>query len=69
MKVERAGDLMFVTYYMVRWDEELQFSSREACAGCRNQMKRIEAEVGEKGLGYDGLVCHNCKRIVWVRNG
>ena len=69
MKVERAGDLMYVTYFMVNWKEEKEDPSDQRCAQCGSNMGRVEASVGEGEAGYEGLVCHSCKRLVWVRKG
>jgi len=30
-------------------------------------MNVIEAIVGGQQVGYEGLVCHECKRVTWVR--
>lgn len=67
MKVGSAGDLMYVTYFMVRWDEEKESPSDRACVECGSMMGRLEAHVREGDARYEGLVCHNCKRLTWVR--
>ena len=67
MKVERAGDLMFVTYFMVNWKEERVSPSGKNCAECGRGMGRVEATTSESKSTYEGLVCHNCKRLVWLR--
>jgi uncharacterized protein with PIN domain len=69
VKVERAGDLMYVTYYMVDWKKEKENPSNQRCPECGKTMGRLEAFVGEGESGYEGLVCHNCKRLVWLREG
>ena len=67
MKVEQAGDLMFLTYYMVNWKSEPQSPAGQKCSHCGKAMSRIEAIVGEKRGAYEGLVCHDCKRVTWMR--
>jgi uncharacterized protein with PIN domain len=67
VKIERAGDLMFVTYFMVDWKGERVSPSLERCTECGNGMESLEAVVDESGMKYEGLVCHNCKRLVWLR--
>lgn len=67
MKVEHAGDLMFVTYFMVNWKEERESPSGKNCAECGRGMGRVEATTGESKSTYEGLVCHNCKRLVWLK--
>jgi uncharacterized protein with PIN domain len=67
VKIERAGDLMFVTYFMVNWKKENVSPSLKRCTECGNGMGILEAVVGEGEVEYEGLVCHNCKRLVWLR--
>ena len=69
MKVEQASDLAYQTYYMVRWESEPQMPSRQRCSDCGREMSSIEALVGNQLVGYEGLVCHRCKRVTWVRKG
>jgi uncharacterized protein with PIN domain len=69
VKIERAGDLIYVTYFMVNWKEEKEGPSDRRCAECGKSMGRLEATVGEGEMNYEGLVCHNCKRLIWLRNG
>jgi len=67
VRVARAGDLMFATYFMVDWKKEKAGPSDQRCAQCGSNMGRLEASVDEGGAGYEGLVCHSCKRLTWVR--
>ena len=67
MKVETAGDLVYRTYYMVNWKDETQAQTAQPCTECGREMSRIEADVGGRRGAYEGLVCHSCKRVTWVR--
>jgi len=69
MKIERSGDLIFWTYHMVNWGKVVQTKSDQRCVQCGGQMNAVEAVGDEKGLVYEGLVCHNCKRVLWVKRG
>jgi len=67
LKVEHGADLVYLTYYMVDWKGEPQTPTSQPCSQCGQEMSRIEAEVGDKQGAYEGLVCHRCKRVTWVR--
>lgn len=69
MRVERAGDLVFVSYFMIDWNREKQSASGRQCTQCGREMNSLEATVRTESPGYEGLVCHNCKRVTWVRRG
>lgn len=69
VKVEHPGDLMYLTYYMINWEDARQSPSEQRCLQCGRPMQRVEAEVVREGLRYEGLVCHVCKRVLWVRQG
>jgi uncharacterized protein with PIN domain len=69
VKVERVGDLMFVTYYMVDWTQEKETPSGKRCAECGGEMGELEATTRDGRSAYAGLVCHKCKRLLWLRNG
>lgn len=58
---------MFVTYFMLDWGEEKESPSDRSCAECGNKMGSVEASVGEGGGSYEGLVCHRCRRLTWLR--
>jgi len=58
---------MYVTYFMVNWKEEKEGPSGQRCTQCGGTMGRLEASVGNGEGVYEGLVCHSCKRLVWVR--
>lgn len=67
MNVEHAGDLMFLTYFMVNWKKEPQTQTSQPCSDCGREMRSIVANVGDGHSEYEGLVCHQCKRVVWMR--
>ncbi len=60
---------MFLTYFMVKWDEVSQEPSGLACADCGRPLQRTEKFTDEKGLSYEGFVCHPDKRVTWVKAG
>lgn len=67
MRVEKAGDLIFMTYYMVDWGKTGQEASDLRCAECGEPMNKVEPAVDSSGKKYDGYVCHKDKRLVWAR--
>ena len=67
MRIENAGDLIFWTYYMIDWEKVTQGSSTKPCMQCGRVMNTVEAVTDSRGLAYEGLACHSCKRLLWVR--
>jgi hypothetical protein len=58
---------MFLTYFMVNWEKIEQYQSDQKCTLCGGPMNRTEEVTDEKGLGYEGYVCHADKSVIWVR--
>ena len=69
MRVEKPGDLIFLTYYMVDWNKTRQEPSDLRCAQCGGPMNKVEPVVVEAGRRFDGYVCHSDKRVIWVKAG
>ncbi len=69
MKVDKAADLMFWTYFMVDWSKVGQEPSDMKCAQCGKPMNQVEQAVDSSGKRFDGYVCHPDKRLIWVRAG
>jgi ribosomal protein S27AE len=69
MKVERAGDLVFWTYYMIDWEKVQQTPSDQTCSECGNLMNKAEQAVDPKGQRFDCYVCHTNKQVIWVKVG
>lgn len=67
MRVEKAGDLIFMTYFMVDWGKAKQEQSDVKCAECGKLMNRVEPAVDASGKKYDGYVCHVDKRLIWAK--
>jgi len=67
LRIEKAGDLIFWTYYMIDWEKVTQENSTKPCMQCGRMMNAVETVTDSSGLAYDGLVCHGCKRLLWVR--
>jgi uncharacterized protein with PIN domain len=68
VKVEKAGDLVFWTYYMLDWGKVEQAQSDQKCVQCGHALARVGPVEDAGGRKYDGLACHTCKRVIWVRS-
>ncbi|HME18479.1 MAG TPA: hypothetical protein VKF15_01940 [Nitrososphaerales archaeon] len=68
MRIERAGDLIFWTYHMLDWGKVRQYPSGQRCVQCGSAMVRVGPMEDARGAKYDGLACHRCKRVVWVKS-
>ena len=60
---------MFLTYYMLKWNEVKQRDSSHRCTICGKPMQQTEILTDEKGQDYEGFVCHVDKQVTWVRAG
>jgi len=58
---------MFLTYFMMKWDELEQRESSQKCTLCGRPMRVTELVTDEKGVNYEGYVCHPDKQVTWVR--
>jgi len=58
---------IFLTYYMLKWDDVEQTASELKCNLCGRPLMRTEQLTDEKGINYEGFVCHPDKQITWVR--
>ena len=67
MKIDQAGDLIHLTYYMMDWNKAKQESSDRTCQECGQKMNKVDAVVDARGSKYDGYVCHQNKILIWVR--
>ncbi len=67
MKTGLPGDPIYWTYHMVEWGRMKQNPSDQKCVQCGGKMSKVEDVTDRKGNPYDGLVCHTCKRVLWVR--
>ena len=67
MEIDDAGTLIFQTYHMLDWSKVHQTDSDRPCITCGRNMKKVEPFRDKKGLVYDGFVCHNCKRVFWLK--
>ncbi len=68
VKIDKAGDLIYMTYYMIDWDKVGQKLSDQKCVQCGAPMKEVEPAVDSKGSRYNGLVCHACRRVIWAKS-
>ena len=69
VRVEKPGDLIFMTYFMVDWNKAKQEPSELRCAQCGGLMNKVEPVEDATGKKYDGYVCHADKRVIWARAG
>ena len=60
---------MYLTYFMVKWDDVEQRESDQRCQLCGNPLSKTEEVVDQKGVRYEGYVCHSDKQVTWVRLG
>lgn len=60
---------MYLTYFMMDWTKIGQGPSGEMCTECSKPMNVTEEVIDQKGTRYRGYVCHNDKRVLWVREG
>jgi len=58
---------MWLTYFMMHWDEVKQEKSDQKCTVCGKPMMKTEAITDEKGRRYEGFVCHPDKTVTWVK--
>jgi uncharacterized protein with PIN domain len=68
MKIERPGDLIYLTYFMLDWGKVEQTDSDQRCTKCGGALRQVEPAIDPKGNRYDGLVCHSCKQVIWARS-
>jgi len=68
MEIEDSGDLIYHTYFYLNWDTVKQTPSKAKCLICGGPMMDVEQVRDKKGLVYRGLVCHNCKNVLWVKD-
>ena len=67
MKVDSAGDLVYWTYYMIDWSRVEQAESDQKCSQCGVKMNKGEQAVDPRGRRFDCYVCHNDKRVIWLK--
>jgi len=67
MEIDDASSLIYQTYWMTDWKKVAQSPSSTTCVSCGAKMSAVEPVRDKKGLVYDGLVCHNCKTLLWAR--
>jgi len=68
LKIENASDLVFWTYYMIDWGRVEQGRSDKPCTQCGRLMNTVERVSDKKGQAYDGLVCHHCRTLLWLKS-
>jgi len=68
MKVKNSSDLMLWTYYMIDWKNVVQILSDQKCNQCGEPMKKGEQAVDQKGNRFDCYVCHNDRRVIWLKS-
>jgi len=58
---------MWLTYFMMQWDDVKQQASDQRCTICVKPMMKTEMVTDEKGANYEGFVCHDDKQVTWLR--
>jgi hypothetical protein len=58
---------LFLTYFMLDWSEVSQSPSATKCVSCGGAMMGVEPVRDKKGKVFEGIVCHNCKTVLWTR--
>lgn len=69
MRVEKAADLVYWTYFMVDWDKVNQKATDSKCSQCGQPLMLGESAIDSKGARYECYVCHRDKKVYWVRAG
>jgi len=67
MEIEDSTALIYYTYFMMNWGEVSQSPSDIKCLSCGGAMMRVEPVRDKKGVVFEGIVCHNCKTLLWNR--
>jgi uncharacterized protein with PIN domain len=67
LEIDEAGELLFRTYYMMDWATTTQVGTDRLCVSCGGEMKKVEQVRDKKGLVYEGIACHKCKAIFWLK--
>ncbi len=60
---------MWLTYFMMKWEEIGQRESDQRCTLCGRPMMQTEVITDGKGVHYEGFVCHADKQVTWLRKG
>jgi len=58
---------MWLTYFMVQWDQVKQERSDQKCTICGKPMMKSEGIIDGKGRKFEGFVCHFDKQVTWVK--
>lgn len=66
--MEKAGDLVNWTYFMLDWTKVSQRPSGTKCSDCGKELMLGEAAEDPGGNRFDCYVCHNDKRVFWVKS-
>jgi uncharacterized protein with PIN domain len=68
LKVDKPGDLIFQTYFMVDWNRTEQSATNEKCVQCGGDLRKVEGVTDKNGRRYEGRVCHSCKLVIWMKS-
>ena len=67
MEIDDTASLIYFSYYMMDWAKVSQSPSATRCVSCGGAMSSVEPVRDKKGVVFDGIVCHNCKTLIWNR--
>ena len=65
--IDDSSSLMYMTYFMMDWKKVSQSPSPVRCMSCGGPMMSVEPVRDKKGVVFEGVVCHNCKALLWSR--
>jgi uncharacterized protein with PIN domain len=65
--MEGSSDPVYLTYYMMDWNKVKTSASEDRCVACGGPMLRVEPVTSNRGVAYEGRVCHDCKSLFWIK--
>jgi DNA-directed RNA polymerase subunit RPC12/RpoP len=54
---------------MIDWKTADEKALDQKCVRCGGTLSTVELTTADSGLKYDGLVCHSCKSVIWLKRG
>jgi hypothetical protein len=68
LNIEDTSELIYVTYYMIEWDKVKQELSEMKCVECGNALYETEYFEDKRKKRFRGMVCHKCRRVLWLKS-
>lgn len=60
-------DPTYRTYHSIDWKDARQAPSETRCVACGAPMLKLDPIRNKAGASYEGLVCHECKVVFWLK--